>query len=1714
MAAAGAVALQRERVVTGVVVAARAADVGVVVGVGVAADAHVVGAGRRRGPVQHRAVVDRPVDAGLLDARSVEDPQVCVQARVVAERDRQQVAAGQIHPHQVHVGRSEGAVADGAVDLDPLVSAQVRVQRRSQRVADVGRWRDVGLRLARSGAAAQHAAAAGGRHRDDARTDAAGHRQRQQLLIDAVGAVHDSAHTEVAHPAPVNRHTQVVGRQPRALEHEGVAAGHRAAHRAQRGHDLQVDARTAAQHRDRAAARQCRHHHGERAAVATGRAGARERAELAAVVDALELHQRGVGQALALQHDGLARHRRGLRRVGGRARAGAGLDRVEHAGGLAGTADTGEFGVAALGGDADRPVQRQRCHHVEAVVAHAGDIERRQVGRVVHQRHATDRDRGGALHEARAAQVELRVAAGLARVGTAQCGHDLQLDARTGAEGLRAVHIGVVGQRLVQLAHAVHAHVDQVRPGRGVVAVPAVEREQIKAQRVGLARSQSAQAQPLAGVVEAPAEAAEHRHRVAVDARVAPGRAGRARLEVVGEHRRRAVLDDHVVQAPALVADVLQPAVAEGNGRGAGAGREAQRDVAVHRIGVAVKAQVDRALVDHAHIARGGQVGHQHLQPRAASVDDQRRLRHHPGVARVVADVEQHPRAGAKVRAVQLDDLAHVGRRQRSVGRHTAVGRGQHLAERGGGHRRRVGLGVELVDLALCRGDPEGARRVERQPRDLVLVDALQRGVHAPQLGQQPRAVDAVLHQLRPAVGRAQPQVPGGRVDRQPRPRLDVERRGDRRHLRTRGRAQLNDPVARPVVLRQVDVAVGRVERRPRQVVVAVQHQAGDHQARGRVDRQHPVVARVAVEHQQAARRHARPAQAHRRTHHLQAQVVERIRRAEAVVHRDRLQHLPGARRDLQQVPRVGLVAHPEVARCVHRHVAQAGARHVGAHAVERKRRARATGGGDGHPAQPVRGQCRAVEVRRPVLLDAVVVHVDVVVRVDSGVDRAGPGKAVGRRTLHIARAEQHRAVLHVDAADRGHNLQQRLARRAEQLQRIRPIDIDRQHQRGARAVNGCRRGREPRHLQRPVDVGPAQQDVAADVEPRARQRDGLPGVGRALARVSRRAAERSARHRTQAGAVVRACAACSLDVDRPKHPVAQRHRHPHVAVAHVLTQRRVVAVEHVRAGVDPRIEHRGRPKLVLAVVALHEARAGYEHRRARPVTRDRLHLHVQHRGDDLQREGAVGEVGDDLADLAVDDPIAGDRVHRHVEVGDATRGIGTEHVDDRGADGTVAVDHADARLGRAGVEGHRNADLLTCIRRWRGGRLSDAGVGMHIARRADREVPDDVRRQQVADAVGDVVLDDAQLVVASRQETGRDDRQPLAEGARAEREVGGEVVGRAEDAVRTRAHQRNTGGREQRGVDGFTEHHVKRTHQEHAGTFGHVGRDHAGREGVGHHVQHNCVGQRGVAAGIGGPHLHRDLVATGGDRGNRGEELEREGHVVGNDLAVDQQFDIAHLHVVGHGGHDSQRGAFLHLGAGGGRVNVHRLDRHAHGRCHALGVVAGVVDDLQAAAAVGHVGQAVGNGHVGRIGGQVKARDEGAGIGRVAGVDDVQRADAAEVEAPHQDAQTRAGERDGSADLAVVVHSGQHSKDVQVADAGRHVTAGAASASAQVGHPAAHEELAAAAGQRHVATRNDLVATERKRAQHMAVVHREEAGTVQRQVDQCRAADGADIEA
>ena len=267
-------------------------------------------------------------------------------------------------------------------------------------------------------------------------------------------------------------------------------------------------------------------------------------------------------------------------------------------------------------------------------------------------------------------------------------------------------------------------------------------------------------------------------------------------------------------------------------------GGEADGDVAVDSVGIAAaEAEVGRTLVDDAHVGGGGGVGHLHLQSGAAGVDDERLLGDDAGVACVVAHGEEHAGGRTEVGAGELDHLADVGRRPR---RHwpgclcrARLARPVRVAV---GMANAVAVDIDHEDLALGGGDIELAVGGEGQACDLVLVDALAGEVDAAQFGEGAVGVDEVLDELRAAVDRAEPQVPGGVLDGQAGPGLHVDAGGGAGDL-VAGDGVDGDHVVggAAVVARDEEQAAGRVERPGGEVVVDPERQAGDHRAGGRV---------------------------------------------------------------------------------------------------------------------------------------------------------------------------------------------------------------------------------------------------------------------------------------------------------------------------------------------------------------------------------------------------------------------------------------------------------------------------------------------------------------------------------------------------------------------------------------------------------------------------------------------------------------------------------------------------------------------------------------------------------------------------------------------------------------------------------------------------------------------------------------------------------------
>ena len=499
-AAARAEALDAEDVGPAAGGAAAARGLGVVAGVAGAADAEVVGAARRGGPKQRGGAAGGVALRGQLRAVGVEHAQAGGRA---AEAEGEAVAGVEANPVQIHVAGGLDAVAQRGAQRDPVVGGQRQRLRGGEAVADVGRRGEVGVRRRRH-AALERGRAAGGADGDGAAGRAGRHRDGQQLLVAvAAAAVGDGAHAEAACGAAADADRQFVGCEAAAFEHQGAAGGSRAADGAQGRHHLKAVAGPAAEHGDDAAAGQGGHGDGQCGAAAADAAGAGDDTGRAGVVHALELHQRAAGEALALQDNGLAGVGAGLGGVGGHADGGGPGDAGEQHCRLGRGRVAGKFGVAAFGGDANRPVQRLDRHGAESVVAGAGDVEGAEVGGRVRQRDAADGDGDGAFHEAGALQGEHAVLA-RAAAEAGERGDDLQPDAGAGAEALRVGGAGVVGEGLAQQADAVDADIEQVGAvGSVAAAVPGVENVEVEAEAVGLPGGEADEVQRLAAAAEA-----------------------------------------------------------------------------------------------------------------------------------------------------------------------------------------------------------------------------------------------------------------------------------------------------------------------------------------------------------------------------------------------------------------------------------------------------------------------------------------------------------------------------------------------------------------------------------------------------------------------------------------------------------------------------------------------------------------------------------------------------------------------------------------------------------------------------------------------------------------------------------------------------------------------------------------------------------------------------------------------------------------------------------------------------------------------------------------------------------------------------------------------------------------------------------------------------------------------------------------------------------
>ena len=428
--------------------------------------------------------------------------------------------------------------------------------------------------------------------------------------------------------------------------------------------------------------------------------------------------------------------------------------------------------------------------------------------------------------------------------------------------------------------------------------------------------------------------------------------------------------------------------------------------------------------------------------------------------------------------------------------------------------------------------------------------------------------------------------------------------------------------------------------------------------------------------------------------------------------------------------------------------------------------------------------QRRAAEVRAAVLVLAglVVVHVYVVAH-PRAVAHTHPGKAVAPRALHKPRAKQHRAVLHVYASERGHDLQQALLSRPKHLHRERPVGVLRHDQRGAAPICGRRARTQLDHLHRTAGVHKAQQHICRRVQPSAAERHALPRVGRRLRPIGRRPRQRHRSDRAHAHAVRSARAPSRLHADRAKHPSAQGHRHPHIPVGHI-PQHPITSPKYVWARGSSRIKHRARTKPVLRVGPFHKARPRYQHLRAASIGSHRLHLHIRDGGQDLHRESSIREVGAHIAHLRIDHCIASDRIDRHVKERDALPNIDPEHVDYSGGDIAAGVDDLELGTRGTGVERHRDSDLLTRVGRRCGRNIRHARNGMYIARRPDAEVAHEGACKNIASAVGQDGRVDDQPVIAGRQDATQHDAQRLTPAACIQGHRNGYITGVAENAI------------------------------------------------------------------------------------------------------------------------------------------------------------------------------------------------------------------------------------------------------------------------------------------------------------------------------------------
>ncbi len=246
-------------------------------------------------------------------------------------------------------------------------------------------------------------------------------------------------------------------------------------------------------------------------------------------------------------------------------------------------------------------------------------------------------------------------------------------------------------------------------------------------------------------------------------------------------------------------------------------------------------------------------------------------------------------------------------------------------------------------------------------------------------------------------------------------------------------------------------------------------------------------------------------------------------------------------------------------------------------------------------------------------------------------------------------------------------------------------------------------------------------------------------------------------------------------------------------------------------------------------------------------------------------------------------------------------------------------------------------------------------------------------------------------------------------------------------------------------------------------GAVGQVAADQHRCHGVGHQGDGDGVRAPGVAAGVDGAHLQRHVgvTAVGRQCGQGGAQFEREAGVVAHHAAVQQQLDVAHLHVVGHHGLQREGAAFQHLDAGRAGVDVERGEVGLDGGGVAARVGAHVVDDLQSGRAGRDEGQAIADGDAAGSLGQDEAGGARGGVGAVACVDDVDRiqqaARAEDLPGCDEQAGSIGGQRAGG--NRRVVRSADELQRAGVAHIDGGVALAAVVAHADVGDAATHEQ-------------------------------------------------------